>query len=110
MFVSTESGIRRRPRRRRAGPASELGCASYRRSYSAAYLPIYLDYNASTPIRRVKDKLEMKVHEEEIVLRPLKKTPREGWRAAFEYMHKNGEDSGLLGEFEETEELEWEWK
>ena len=50
----------------------------------------------------------MEVHEEEIVLRPLKKNPREGWREAFEYMHKNGEDSDLLGEFEETEELEWE--
>ena len=58
----------------------------------------------------IEDKLEMEVHGEEIVLRPLKKTPREGWRAAFEYMHKNGEDFDLLGEFEETEELEWEWK
>ena len=36
-------------------------------------LPTYLDYNAGTPIRRVRDKLEMEVHEEEIVLRPLKK-------------------------------------
>ncbi|NBF39447.1 MAG: AbrB/MazE/SpoVT family DNA-binding domain-containing protein [Spirochaetes bacterium] len=57
----------------------------------------------------IDDKLEMEVHEEEIVLRPLKKNPREGWREAFEYMHEGGEDTDLLGEFEETEEIEWEW-
>ena len=58
----------------------------------------------------IEDKLEMEVHESEIVLKPVKKTPRKGWKEAFEKMHEKEEDTQLLPSFEEEENFEWEWE
>ena len=55
----------------------------------------------------VKDKMNMEVSEDKIVLTPVKDVPRAGWAEAFSKMHENGDDS-----FEEiplSGEFEWEW-
>ncbi|MFO7850471.1 MAG: AbrB/MazE/SpoVT family DNA-binding domain-containing protein [Spirochaetia bacterium] len=58
----------------------------------------------------IEDKLEMEVHESEIVLKPVRTQPREGWKEAFEKMHEEKEDSPLLPPFEDEEDFEWEWE
>jgi antitoxin MazE len=57
----------------------------------------------------IEDRVEMEVHEKEIVLKPLKKRPRSGWREAFEQMHECGEDRNLLSDIEDSDQFEWEW-
>ena len=56
----------------------------------------------------IEDKLEMEVHEEEIVLKPLRRQARKGWREAFEKMHDYGEDELLLPD-NKDEQFDWEW-
>ena len=57
----------------------------------------------------IEDKLEMEVHEKEIVLKPVRTQARRGWREAFEKMHDYGEDELLLPDSEEEEQFDWEW-
>ncbi len=56
----------------------------------------------------VRDRLDMEIEEESIVLRPIKSTAREGWETAFLEMKKKGEDA-LIMDDEENSELIWEW-
>jgi hypothetical protein len=55
----------------------------------------------------IKDKVEMEVMEDAIVLRPVKTYPREGWKEAFCKMHERGEDELL--ETPLSENFDWEW-
>ena len=55
------------------------------------------------------DLVDLEVHEKEIVLRPSKRTSREGWDEAFAEMAENGEDELVLEEIQDKEDFEWEW-
>jgi len=55
------------------------------------------------------DLVDLEVHEKEIVLRPSKRTSREGWDEAFAEMAENGEDELVLEEIQDKENFEWEW-
>ena len=60
----------------------------------------------------IEDRLEMEVHEKEIVLRPLKSNPRSGWKEAFAEMHNRNEDKLILENLDsvtDEDEFEWEW-
>lgn len=55
----------------------------------------------------VRDKMDMKVTEEGILLTPVKDSPRADWAKAFCAMHENRED--VLEEIPESGDFEWEW-
>lgn len=55
----------------------------------------------------IKDTVELVLEKGYIIIKPTI-TPRKGWEKAFKKMHENGEDSLLMGDFFEDENLE-EW-
>lgn len=50
----------------------------------------------------------IEVVNKEIVIKPLKKNPRPGWREAFNMMHKRGDDKLLAPDALDMDV--WEWK
>ncbi len=54
----------------------------------------------------VKNKMNMEITENEIILTPIKSAPRVGWEKAFASMHQNKEDK--LEDFSDSENFEWE--
>jgi antitoxin MazE len=56
----------------------------------------------------IEDKLELQIHNDEIILKPIAKKPREGWEDAFKKMHKNSDDVLLLPDSIEND-FNWEW-
>lgn len=57
----------------------------------------------------IEEKVELEVHNNEILLRPVKRKPREGWSEAFIRMRENGDDTLLIQNIEEKENFQWEW-
>jgi len=57
----------------------------------------------------IEDELEMEVHEREIVLKPIERPPRQGWREEFKRMHQRGDDIDAFPVVEEVDNFEWEW-
>ncbi|MDO6436348.1 AbrB/MazE/SpoVT family DNA-binding domain-containing protein [Cyclobacterium sp. 1_MG-2023] len=56
----------------------------------------------------IKDRMDLILEEDQIVLRPLA-TPRKGWEKAFKEMNENGDDELLINDvFEEDNLEEWE--
>ena len=55
----------------------------------------------------VKDKINMEVTNNEIILTPIKEPPRQGWAEAFCSMHKNKDD--ILKPIPDSGDIEWEW-
>lgn len=55
----------------------------------------------------IKDKIELILEKDFIILKPVAK-PREGWENAFKEMHEKGEDTLLIDDVFEDENLE-EW-
>jgi antitoxin MazE len=56
----------------------------------------------------IKDKMELKIQNDEIILKPIVKTPRQGWDEAFKVMHQNSDDVLLISDSIENA-FEWEW-
>ena len=44
----------------------------------------------------IQDSVELDLEADHIVLRPIKKQPRQGWADAFRAMHENGDDELLI--------------
>lgn len=57
---------------------------------------------------KIKDKVELVLEENQIVLKPIKE-PRKGWRAVFKQMAKRGDDQLLIEDVFEDENFD-EWK
>jgi len=57
----------------------------------------------------ISDKLDLEVENNQIVLTPVPKHPRDGWDAAFRKMSLEGEDVLLLSEDGTSKGFEWEW-
>lgn len=55
----------------------------------------------------IKDTVELILEKGYIILKP-KATPRKGWDKAFKKMHENGDDTTLIADVFEDENLE-EW-
>ena len=55
----------------------------------------------------IKDKVEMEVHENEITIKPVKKTPRQGWEAAFSTMHENADDALVMADSMDCGSFDW---
>ena len=58
---------------------------------------------------QVEDKLDLEVDNSQIILKPIKSSPRDGWEEAFSKMHNVNEDV-LIDENEtDSEAFEWVW-
>lgn len=57
----------------------------------------------------IKDRVEMEILSDTIILKPFRKNPREGWEEACQMMHKNGEDQMLYDDSIDLDAEGWEW-
>jgi len=57
----------------------------------------------------IEEKVELKVLDKEIVIKPVTKKPREGWHEEFVRMHKAEDDRMIIDTLDEQEDFEWEW-
>ena len=57
----------------------------------------------------IEEKVELEVHDKEILIKPVTKKPREGWYEKFTKMHQRSEDRLIIDELGEEEEFQWEW-
>ena len=56
----------------------------------------------------IDDRIELTIKNGTIILKPIKKTPREGWACAAKKMHAEGDDLLLLPDvFGDDQELDW---
>ena len=58
---------------------------------------------------QIADTMDLEVENQQIILKPIHTSPREGWRDAFEKMHDRKEDTMLTPEERGTEAFLWEW-
>ena len=56
----------------------------------------------------MQDEVEICPGKDEIIIRPITRTPREGWDDAFATMHLNGDDVQLIDDALDLEV--WDWK
>jgi len=52
---------------------------------------------------------EIEVRDDKLIIKPVEKKPRNGWKAAFSSMRKRDEDSLLVGDLLDREMKDWEW-
>ncbi len=57
----------------------------------------------------IDNEVEIKIHDKELILQPVSKKPRENWSEAFVIMHENEDDKLIMGDFEESDNFQWEW-
>ena len=57
----------------------------------------------------IQDKLELKVEEKQLILKPINKKPREGWEESLKEMRLTSEDTLLIPKDSEAGAFEWEW-
>ncbi|MDQ6966390.1 MAG: hypothetical protein Q9M23_05660 [Mariprofundaceae bacterium] len=56
----------------------------------------------------VEDALELTIQNDEIILSPVRRKPREGWEDAAKLCHKRGDDKLLVSDVWE-DDVVWEW-
>jgi antitoxin MazE len=57
----------------------------------------------------IEDKIDLQIHEGEIVLKPVFKKTRQGWAEAFKKMHENSDDTMIIPDTTENVSFDWEW-
>lgn len=57
----------------------------------------------------IKDKVEMVIHEDELVIKSVNPTPRQGWNEAFEKISRKKTGKLLFPENIDSDAFEWEW-
>ena len=57
----------------------------------------------------IEEKVELEVHDKEILIKPVTKKTREGWYEEFLRMHQEEDDGMIIGEIGEQDEFQWEW-
>ena len=58
---------------------------------------------------KIEGKVELEVHDKEILIRPINKKPRENWAKEFVKMHENADDDLLINDLNDQDEFKWEW-
>jgi antitoxin MazE len=53
--------------------------------------------------------VELETEGEKIIIKPVRKTPRQGWAEAFRQMAERGEDELLIDDGLDLDESGWEW-
>jgi len=57
----------------------------------------------------IEEQVEIEVRDTELLIRPARKKPRDGWREALSQLHENGDDKMLIQELSDEEDFTWEW-
>lgn len=57
----------------------------------------------------IHNTVDLNVKGETIIIRPVKRRPREGWEAAFKAMHARHEDRVLIDDRLDVAVEPWEW-
>jgi antitoxin MazE len=57
----------------------------------------------------IKDKVELIINKDELIIKGVKKRPRQGWSEAFVKMAAEKADTLLLPENIDNETFEWVW-
>jgi antitoxin MazE len=57
----------------------------------------------------IEDAMELKIRENEILLKPIGKKPRQGWGEAFKTMHERADDILLIPDAIDADAFGWEW-
>jgi len=57
----------------------------------------------------IRDEAEMIVTNDSLIIKNVKRKPREGWNEAFSQMAKTKEDKLLLNENSGSDSFEWVW-
>jgi antitoxin MazE len=55
----------------------------------------------------IQEDVELVPGENEIIIRPISRKPREGWDDAFKLMHAQGDDALLVDDVLDGEDWEW---
>jgi antitoxin MazE len=70
---------------------------------------IRLPQNVITELK-IKDKVEMQVHDNKILIMPITGAPRQGWEEAFSKMHKEADDKLVFPSVVPADDsFDWEW-
>ena len=57
---------------------------------------------------QIEDKVYLSVQGDNIIIKPIKKVPREGWDLAAKKMHERGDDQLLIPDvLDDDMEIEW---
>lgn len=57
----------------------------------------------------IEGEIELETEGEKIIIRPIRKTPRQGWAEAFRGMSERREDILLIDDALDLDESGWEW-
>ncbi|ADK79838.1 AbrB/MazE/SpoVT family DNA-binding domain-containing protein [Sediminispirochaeta smaragdinae] len=57
----------------------------------------------------IEEKVELEVHNKELLIRPIQRKPREGWSEKFMEMNNEGDDTLLIENVDEQDDFTWEW-
>jgi antitoxin MazE len=57
----------------------------------------------------IKDEVELIIYKDELIIKGIKKRPRQGWGEAFAKMAEDEADKPLLPENIDNETFEWVW-
>jgi len=58
---------------------------------------------------KIKDEVELIINKDELIIKGVKKRPRQGWDEAFAKKHADKADKLLLPEDIDNETFEWVW-
>jgi len=53
----------------------------------------------------IEEKVELEVHNKEILIRPIEKKPRERWSEEFIKMHQNDDDEIFINEIKQVKSI-----
>jgi len=53
----------------------------------------------------IEEKVELEVHNKEILIRPIEKKPRESWSEEFIKMHQNDDDEIFINEIKQVKSI-----
>ena len=58
---------------------------------------------------KMQSAVDMKVKDGKIILEPVEKTIRDGWKKAFTKMAQNNDDNLVIGDELDLDSGDWEW-
>jgi len=57
----------------------------------------------------IENIVEMEIEDDRIILKPVKKKPRQDWHQYFKQMYSNGDDNLLIDDSIDLDMEDWEW-
>lgn len=57
----------------------------------------------------ISEEVDIEIENNQIIISPIKSSPRQGWEKKFQKMHEQNEDALFLPDEVQTEAFEWIW-